>query len=143
MARTTRRIVGLIVLFVLANYVTSAVTAYIVKWPESGCSATPTSEIWSEDRAYRVLLWEKSCAGGESVRYQIEIHGLALPAIDRWYTIRDIESDEAMPRPPSLYWAATRRLNVDVQTENLSGVLEDHLHDLVLVRTFSAVHSIR
>jgi len=66
---------------------------------------------------------------------------LALPPIDRWYTVRDIESDEALPRPPSLHWVTTRRLNVDVRTENLSGVLEDHLHDLVLVRTFSAGHS--
>jgi hypothetical protein len=131
------------VLFVLANYVTSAVTAYIVKWPESGCVTIPASEISSEDRAYRVLLWEKSCAGGESVRYQIEIHGLALPPIEQWYTVRDIESDEALPRPPSLHWATPRRLNVDVQTENLSGVLEDHLHDLVLIRTFSAARSIR
>lgn len=129
-------------LFLLANYATSAVTAYIIKRPESRCATTPTSEIWSEDRAYRALLWQKSCAGGETVRYQIEIHSVAPPPIDRWYTVRDIESDEAMPRPPSLHWVTARRLNVNVRTENLTGVLEDHLHDLVLVRTFSAAHSI-
>jgi hypothetical protein len=123
--------------FILTIYATS----YISKLPESNCTTSPISSLWSDDRAYEATILKMDCNMSETIFYSVRIDAFSPPLREAWFTKQEIESDEfpVPSEPPSIRWIDSRHLEITMKTKTIGGMLNEHVgHDLIITRTYIA-----
>jgi hypothetical protein len=114
-------------------------TSYIARLPESNCTTSPASEIWSPDRAYKATLLVKDCNLSETIFYSIRVDAYSPPLSTGFFTHEVIEDDERPSEPPTVRWDTPRKLAVEMKTRTLHGTVQRHSgDDLTIVRTYIA-----
>jgi hypothetical protein len=124
--------------FGLAIYVTS----YISRLPESNCITSEASSRSSDDHFYKATLLRKECNMAETTFHSVRIDKLGGPADRRWFLIEQIEQDPypAPPAEPRIRWDA-HKLGIEVPSKQYSGLIERHVEDLTIVRSYIAPKS--
>ncbi len=104
------------------------------------CVTSSQAEIWTPDRAYKATLSKKDCNMSESIFYSVRVDAVSPRAgRPKWFTIRNIDTDEYPENPPQLAWAAARQLEITMPTRTLRGTVTEHVgDDLVVARVFAA-----
>lgn len=131
---------GMGTLFIVALIaVTVYTTSYLARLPESNCSTSPVSELWSEDRVYKATILMKDCNMGETIFYSVRVDAYPPPPRRGWFTKREIDNDERPSEPPAVRWEAPRTLLIEMKTRTLVGSMREHVgDDLTIVRVFAA-----
>src|SRR5713226_1222384 len=106
------RFSGMVALFALAT-----LGAVQLAWgllPSSlTCVTASQAEIWAPDRAYKATLSKKDCDMSESIFYSVRIDAVSPPVgRPKWFTVRELDTDERPEHPPQLTWAAPRQLEI-------------------------------
>ncbi len=127
------KFVALVCCLALAIYLTS----YIARLPESNCTTSSVSDLWSSDHTYQATLLKKDCNLSETIFYSVRIDKLASPSSRGWFFKQEIEQDPypAQALEPAMKWDS-HRLQIDVPAETMSGSIERREGDLTVVRSY-------
>jgi hypothetical protein len=122
------KIATLVFAFALAIYLTS----YFSRLPESNCTTSPVSGLWSGDRAYQATLLKKDCNLAETAFYSVRIDRAGA-----WSLRIEIEQDPypAQAIEPAMKWDS-HKLEIEIPAESFTGSIERHEGDLTVVRSY-------
>jgi len=112
-------------------YLTASLTSYFSRLPESNCTTSPVSSLWSADHAYQATLLKKDCSLGETIFYSVRIDN------PTWFLRIEIEED---PYPdqaiePAMKWDS-HKLEIEIPAKAFIGSTERREDDLTIVRTY-------
>jgi hypothetical protein len=119
---------ALVSAFALTIYLTS----YISRLPESNCTTSPVSELWSSDKNYKATLLKKDCNLSETIFYSVRIDKPGA-----WFLRVELEEDPypAQASEPAMRWDM-HKLEIDIPAEKFSGSIEHREGNLTIVRTY-------
>ena len=114
--------------FALTIYLTSDFS----RLPESNCTTTPVSDLWSSDNSYKATLLKKNCNLSETVFNSVRIDKLGA-----WFLMIEIEQNPypAQAFEPAMNWDS-HKLEIDIPAEKFSGSIERREGDLTVVRSY-------
>jgi hypothetical protein len=137
--KTTRaaKRIGMSIALIGAFIITIYVTEYVARLPESNCTSSPISSLWSSDHTYKATLLKKDCNLGETIFYSVRLDKPSTRTDREWFFVEEIEADPypAETPPPEMKWDL-HRLEIDTAAEMLSGAMERREGDLTLIRSY-------